>query len=689
MTTPLTANALEMPDSLDRAGARPRIRIETMICGTLAGILLIAYSFAIAHYFTPVISHPDSNGYWGQASLMAETGKSYFTMESPTQYIGMHWLMYENQKGNISFLARYPPGFPWLIAGIYKVFGWEASLYINPALAVLTLLGVYLLTSRLLSPIWGLAAMILLGLNGAFTSHSLSHISHMPVAFCITWGSLLLHYWMTSGKLWVGFFAGFVFGSIPVTRYGDAIVAIGVIVFLLLCMFQHRKIWLHYLVICIGVIIPVLPMMIRNQHLLGAFWKTGYELTNEQQGFGWNYFLNHWQGYIDMLGGSAVGMLFAIGFLGMFVMLFRKETRAYGAMSLLGTIALVVLYMAYYWPEGGMGRGGPGGPGGGGGGMVMGGMRFIVPVIPGLIVAGVWTIATITRSLPMAGRIAVPLVLFALQGTVYGNSTFREMSQDHDQKKPTSEVTRALIDNTQKGDVLVAQGGMLQHLDFVRYWKLADASRVNGMRGGLGGGGGGRGGFAGGPGGGGPGGFFGGPGGGGPGGPGGGGPGGPGTGAGDNNADDNTPSPQQEEKTRALSMLYSNDVNAQRKFLNDLVKWADGKSIYVVGTADNYQNILPGLRSGELTIVKRFKTEEEPTPPEDPNLQNRNGRGGNIIAQRGNANVRGNFAGGRGNFNGPGGNFRGGRGGGGGPFGPGVQPGEEIVIAKYTPTPVK
>ncbi len=58
--------------------------------------------------------------------------------------------------------------------------------------------------------------------------------------------------------------------------------------------------------------VPIVPLLIRNQLVLGAFWRTGYSLTNEQTGFGWSYFTQHALQYIQQINSGGLGLMLAL-----------------------------------------------------------------------------------------------------------------------------------------------------------------------------------------------------------------------------------------------------------------------------------------------------------------------------------------------------------------------------------------
>src|SRR5205814_661568 len=119
-----------------------------------------------------------------------------------------------------------------------------------------------------------------------------------------------------------------------------------------------------------------------NAAAYGAFWRTGYALTNEQTGFGFGYFASHAVPYLQALGGQGLGLVFAFGAAGLTALIFDSQRRSEGVLFAGITVPLVLLYMAYYF-----GGGGPGGAGGN--------LRFLVPTFPFFVVSGMWLLSRV------------------------------------------------------------------------------------------------------------------------------------------------------------------------------------------------------------------------------------------------------------------------------------------------------
>ncbi len=527
-------------------------------------LLLIGYSVFLSYYYEPAINHPDSNGYWAQGTLIAKTGHTTFKAESPVQYIGMHWLFTESGE----FASRYPPGLPMAVAAVSYFFGPEKSVLINPILAVLTLLGVYLLTRSLSGPGWGCLAILGLAFNPVFNSHALSSISHMGVGFLLVWGVYLLVCWTKHGHILEAFGAGVLLGSIPTVRYPEALFCLGIIFFLLWHWRSRPRIWLHYLAAVGGALLPIIPLMIRNQLAFGAFWKTGYSLTNEQTGFGWDYFKQHWSQYIQNLSGDGFGVLLSIAVIGMILMIFLRKKdkvdngipeedkllRPFGILSALLIVPLILLYMAYYWD----GMGG-----------AAGSLRFLMPLFPLLSVLAAWTLYFLTHRLSRTAMISSISVIFAIYALWGIPTSLRECRTSKYQHKILALATADLRKNVPADSVVVASQGLLQHLDFIRNWRLAETSPRAG-----------RGGFQ-----------------------------------NMNREGDDTPRPMQSGKLKEMKAKYEglSGMALSSAISEDICSWSSDGNIYYIGSENELQNISNNyFRNFKYEIVSKIELPEQP-----------------------------------------------------------------------------
>ncbi len=517
-------------------------------------LLCAGYAVYLGRQFEPAISTPDANGYWAQGTLLSRTGRTWFRTESPLQYVGMHWLILPDGR----YVSRYPPGLPVLIAAVDRLFGPQATVLINPALAILSLVGLFFLARRFVPDPWSVLPSALMAVTPIFTRHALACDSHMAVLFCLVWGLTFLLLWSNSHRLWAVFAAGLLLGAIPAIRYPETLFALGVGVFLLFHARSHRPFWRHVLVGLAGAAVPIVPLLIRNQLLMGAFWRTGYSLTNEQTGFAWSYFREHVFQYIQNIHAEGVGLFFAVGALGAAAMCAMPRLRARGWLLVLTTVPITVLYMFYYWaPDR----------------MAGATMRFVLPTFACYYTAGVWALAEVARRLPRAPGAAVVGTLLTLQLLWGAPAAFGNLAQLVYPKKVLARVTRTLETKVDPSGVILTDRLLLQHLDFVREWKLADAGLLRQRPGGrrprrLRG------------------------------------------------NDPDAPQPMQAEKNKVRGREYARlfPAHRQRRMAEDLRKWADGHKVYFVGTEDELEDLPGPCFSSENFRIKARVALPEPPP---------------------------------------------------------------------------
>ncbi len=442
-----------------------------LVAAALLIVVLTLYALFLLSRFAPAITSPDANGYYAQGSVLATTGRTWFRAESDCQYVGVHWL--EMPDGRL--VSRYPPGLAVVIALVFKTLGYKVCVLLNPALAVLALWGLYLVLRRLAGPWWALAGVVLLAINPVFSVHAISEDAHMPVTCLLVWGLVFLLRWSEHGRLVDAFVAGLFFGAVPAVRYPEAIFGVAVVVFLVWEGLARRTsengdsppnkkgtvpifrpAWRAWLAAAAGAALPLAPLLIYNHLLFGAFWRTGYALTGEQSGFGLGYFWQHFISYVRQIQGDGLGMVFALGVVGMIFMAFDRRRRAFAVTLALLAFPAMLLYMFYYWD--------------------MPSQRFLLPTYPCYLVAGVWLMAHLTAGRSRALAAVLVAAVFALQvaqGGVYGFVWTRDLGY---QKEVLARVTDALEATARRGDVVISDPQVLQHLDFVRRWKLGDLS---------------------------------------------------------------------------------------------------------------------------------------------------------------------------------------------------------------------
>lgn len=539
----------------------PRRRPRLALIGAFA-LTMLHFCWVTSH-LEPAIMSPDANGYVVQARLLAEEGRTSFATSSPVQYVGMHWL--ETETG--TFHSRYPAGLPLLMAAAWKVGGLNAALLVNPLLASATMLLVFFLARRLVPEPYALLAALVVAVVPTANQHALDADAHVAATFFLVGGVLALLRFAATGGAGAGLLSGLLLGSIPTIRYPEAIVGVAIGGWLL---WRIRPVWRVWPAV-VGAALPLGALFAHNASAYGAFWKTGYALTNEQTGFGLEYFASHLLPYLQALAGQGLPLMFAFGVAGLAAMTADPRRRAEGVLLAGITVPLVLLYMAYYF------GGGPGGAG-----AATGNLRFLVPTFPFFALAGVWLMARLAENLGRAGTAAVAAVV-AVQALMGIGASAQVLTRA---KASLGAAARARVVAEREipaGSVVIVDRQLAESLDATGRWKIVEENLVaGGFPGGLGG-----------PGFGPPGGMA------GRGGPNGRGPGlrPPGGGAprGAEVADD-APSPQQRGKNRGQQERYAGLRPEERRarLWVDIAAWAEGKPVYwFARSLDAVESTLP------------------------------------------------------------------------------------------------
>ncbi len=440
-TAPATA------DSHRTQGWRTFVPTVLAIC-----LAAVHFGFLLVH-FEPAISTPDANGYFAQGRLIATEQRTWFATESVLQYVPPHWLQPDSER----YFSKYPPGLPVIAAVVFRVFGPEAALLVNPVMASLSLLGLFLICRMWIGDTWGLLAVLLMAVNPAANEQALWAFAHTAVAFFLIWGVYFLARWAPTYSLPCAFGAGVCLGTIPTIRYAEALFGLAFGVFVLLNLRRGGKTWRSLIAATVGAAIPISALCVRNHLAFGAFWKTGYTLTSEHTGFGWGYFVDHAVPYVQQLLSEGSGLMFGLAVVGIAVLCARRDTWKRGVLLVGLIVPTTVLYMSYYWaPDGAS-------------------MRFLVPTLFVYPIAGVWLLQMLTVKQHRSALAASVVLLLVTIAWGLPTSIQALQRQKHNNAS-LAHVTRVLTRQVEPGSVLIADRSVQQHLDYVGQWRLADRS---------------------------------------------------------------------------------------------------------------------------------------------------------------------------------------------------------------------
>lgn len=440
-----------------KAGMKaPAAPVRSGVCEFALAVLLVAVHFAaVMSYFEPAISNLDSNGYYKQARLIAAKGRNYEETESRAQFVGYTW----RKTGENRYYSLWPSGFPAILAAVYRLFGPEAMLWVNPIMASLSLMALFLICRAWIGQWWGLAAAALTAINPSFNLHALFGYSHIAVIFFLLWSLYFLTRRREAGAPLNLFFAGLFAGVIPSIRLLDSLFGPALFLYVLLYFRRGRGSWRGPAAFAAGAALPITALCVWNQLMFGAFWKTGYSLYRYSflSVFKWEYFQAYALPFLEKLLGEGGGFVFALGITGIAYLCARRDTWREGVLLAVLVVPMSLLYMAYFpspSPES---------------------MRFLLPTFPLYAIGGVWLLGFLCERRSAAAAVVVGVLLFltACWGLPQSHYTLKQLEL---RNKALADVAHTLSRRVPRGSVVIADELLCQHLDILGYWRLADTT---------------------------------------------------------------------------------------------------------------------------------------------------------------------------------------------------------------------
>jgi hypothetical protein len=183
--------------------------------------------------------------------------------------------------------------------------------------------------------------------------------------------------------------------------------SIGVIPLLYSIRWRAPITYLRPATVLIGWLIPVVALVAFNKGAMGSW--TGYDTTNESEGFSWNYFADKWDFMIGQVYNTGLFFVVPLAVAGMIVM-YRASARV-ATVMLLWFVPGLLLYTGYYWGQNSNG---------------VGFLRFFLTLFPPMIFCAAWFLDDLARRGGRRGSFAAPLaaatvVAIACGMNVYGS----------------------------------------------------------------------------------------------------------------------------------------------------------------------------------------------------------------------------------------------------------------------------
>lgn len=429
-------------------------------CFAIVALVVVAQFLFMMKYFEPSTSGMDSHGYYGQAKLIATTGKTYKVPASEIEYVGYTW--HEGRGGK--YFTMWPPGFPVLVAVVYKLFGPVAGMYVNPVLAALTILGLFMLTRMWVGAAWGVFAAALLAVNPVANQLALLGYSHTASAFFLIWGAYFFAKWMEAHTWKWAMAAGLALGFLPSIRTPEIVITASVAAFAL----AHFRLkddedpnGLGAFIIAIST--PVAILFLYDYLMFGSPLSNGYSLIGYSFAnvFKVDVFVRNGAAFLKSMLSESVGFAFAPGVLGLVLLLINGKLRKYGVLLILIIVPINILYMAYgVAPD------------------LFALRRFTLPTIPFIVISSVWFIKLVTED-KKAAAAALTVVMIAMTAAWGLSSSVKEMKAVQRRNAVLSKITRELVAKVEPGSVLIADEIVCQNLDYYDYWRLVDIASLS------------------------------------------------------------------------------------------------------------------------------------------------------------------------------------------------------------------
>jgi hypothetical protein len=426
---------------------------RTALVAALA--LTSCYFLFLYSRFAPAYSTMDAHEYHNQARLIATTGKTYFIPEdNGVQYIGFTWRLNKDGK----YYAIAPPGFPLALAAVYRLFGPDAALLLNPVLAALCVFLVFAIAGSWWGAWWGLCAAALTVTFPFLNQQALFGYAHILSLFLLLFSIRLVDKWDESGNAILAFFAGLALGALPSVRTVEVIFIPAVSLYALFVRRRGKLRIGEFILLGLGIAIPMIMLMVYNHVSFGAAYQTGYKLRHVRGDvcFSLNYFWKNGLEYVQRILAEGGGPVCAAGLVGAAGMCVRKDEWRRGVLLISLIFPLAVAIISYFAEPSAYS------------------MRFFLPMFPLCAISCVWLLRMISGS---AAAAAVLCIFTLFISVCWGlPQSLQKMDALHERHKILVEVKDMLIEHAPPGSIVIANEPLCHYLEYYGRWRLATTS---------------------------------------------------------------------------------------------------------------------------------------------------------------------------------------------------------------------
>jgi hypothetical protein len=317
----------------------------------VAGVVVALYAIMTLGFWAPADGGVDQNAYLLGGRMIAEHFSPRYTLGNPFEYVGSMFI--RTSKLDVAggdYYPKYPFGLPLIYASFFWIAGptkaATLAFLVSPVSSILAVAGMFFLARLICGSFAGVMAAILLSTSQLMIELSNNPNSHAACVAFIIWGMYCLIKWWQQGGIWRGALAGFLIGYACLIRYSEGLLILPIAV---ACASRLRwSDWRSYLRCAVPGLawaIPVVTLLIFNKHTMGNW--TGYDSTNESEGFTWLKFTETWEQMIRTYYDMGAFFVLPFGLAGIAIVC-GKSWRL-GAMLLAWLLPGTALYTAYYW----------------------------------------------------------------------------------------------------------------------------------------------------------------------------------------------------------------------------------------------------------------------------------------------------------------------------------------------------
>lgn len=450
----------------------------------------------------------------------------------PFLFVGRMWVGTGLGTPEETYYPKYPLGFPALVAVVLKLAGvprgMDLAYWINPVSMSLAVLAVFFLVRMLTTSFMGFLASAVMAASPLVLGLTTNPNSHATAVCCVAWGMFLLLRWWQADGFWRAAGAGFLLGYAATIRYTEGTLILPMLLVAIMKWLGRRKAsqpavppscskedvvaqldaplrgaatvheanspvvavarratlrnlcanvgqflterslrLLPSLILLTAWALPVGILLIHNVMLFGSL--TGYDLTNESEGFAWSYFLDNWETMFLQIDTTGLSFFFPFAVAGLVAMFWRQWRL--GLVMALWLLPCALIYTFYYWAPAGLGY-----------------ARFFLTIVPALIMCAFWGILRFAAGEPgsqpieganaphqrdwplasvVAGLLAVCTVLLSLR------TGATELTSDYIKRTALHDDVTDFMELAKPGSVVVCQdNNILHHLQFVGNYQL-------------------------------------------------------------------------------------------------------------------------------------------------------------------------------------------------------------------------